>query len=137
VTVVAGTGSLYGSPATYAFTVVADPTISITDVKQKEGRRGQTEFDFTVTLSAPSTEQITVQLATRDGKAKAGKDYASDSGTVTFVPGVTTTTFTVLVNGDRKSETNEKFFVDLTNPTNATVSAPGYGIGTIKNDDGA
>src|SRR2546430_2538583 len=53
---------------------------------------------------------------------------------VTFAPGVTIQPVTVTVNGDTKFEPNETFFVNLSNPTNATI-ADGQGQGTILNDD--
>ena len=39
-----------------------------------------------------------------------------------------------LVNGDRLGEPNEMFVVNLSNPTNATIS-DGYGDGTIEDDE--
>ena len=42
---------------------------------------------FTVSLSTTSTKQVQVNYATADGTAKAGSDYASISGTLTFSPG--------------------------------------------------
>src|SRR5437667_208487 len=41
----------------------------------------------------------------------------------------------VTVNGDTKFEPNETFFVNLSNPVNATIS-DNQGAGTIVNDDG-
>jgi len=57
------------------------------------------------------------------------------SGTVTFLPGQTSQTVNVTVNGDVKFEPTETFTVDLSSPTNATI-ADGQGVGTITNDDG-
>jgi hypothetical protein len=115
------------------------PSISISDVSLPEGNKGSTAFNFTVTLSNPSTQTITVQYATQDGTATSGKgknaDYAAKSGTVTFNPGQVTQTITIQVKGDRTPEPNETFFVNLSNPTNATI-ADGQGQGTIINDDG-
>src|SRR5262249_48876488 len=51
-----------------------------------------------------------------------------------FAPGVTTQTVSVLVNGDATNEADETFFVNLSNPGNATISAS-QGTGTIQNDD--
>ena len=42
----------------------------------------------------------------------------------------------MLVNGDLLDEGDETFFLNLTNPSNATI-ADGQGLGTITNDDGA
>jgi len=75
-------------------------------------------------------------LAGGDGTATAGVDYGTASGTVTFVPGTTTQTITVVVTGDLTNEANETFTVTLSNPTNATLGTD-VGVGTIVNDDGA
>ena len=40
----------------------------------------------------------------------------------------------MLVNGDLLDEANETYFVNLTNPTNATIS-DSQGLGTITDDD--
>ncbi len=64
-----------------------------------------------------------------------GGDYQGTSGTVTFTPGNTTGTITVLVNGDTSVESNETFFVNLANASNATIS-DSQGQGTITDDDG-
>ncbi|HET7434970.1 MAG TPA: Calx-beta domain-containing protein [Thermoanaerobaculia bacterium] len=64
-----------------------------------------------------------------------GGDYAVTSGQVTFAPGATTQTITVNVNGDATNEPDETFFVNLTNPSGATIG-DAQAIGTITNDDG-
>jgi hypothetical protein len=111
------------------------PTLSITDVTKAEGSGGvTTKFKFKVTLSAPSGLQVTVRVATANGTAVAPGDYKKKSRTITFAPGVTSKTFTVNVVGDNVLELDELFFVNLSNPTNATI-ADGQGVGTIQNDD--
>lgn len=112
------------------------PTISITDVSNAEGNSGTTNFDFSVTLSNPSDSTVTVSFATADGTATAPSDYQSASGTVTFNPGETQKTITVLVNGDTTPEPDETFTVNLSNPSNATISKAS-GTGTIQDDDSA
>jgi hypothetical protein len=64
----------------------------------------------------------------------AGNDYLSASGALAFAPGQTANTITVVVPGDSLKEANETFFVNLSNPVNATVTK-GQGVGTILNDD--
>src|SRR5262249_59785591 len=100
-----------------------------------EGNSGTTPFAFPVSLSNPSSSTITVHFATADGSATApNNDYAPTSGTVTFAPGVTAQTATVNVIGDHFFEPNETFQVNLSSPTNATIS-DSQGVGTITNDD--
>ena len=78
----------------------SQPNISINDVSHPEGNSGTTTFSFTVSLSAPSTQTVTVDYATADGSAMAPEDYASTSGTLTFLPSVTSQMVNVSVNGD-------------------------------------
>ncbi|HEX8568176.1 MAG TPA: Calx-beta domain-containing protein [Pyrinomonadaceae bacterium] len=111
------------------------PRITIGDVSSNEGNSGTTAFNFNVTLSSPGSQTITVDFATDSGSASAANgDYVSRTGTLTFSPGETSKTITVLVNGDVSIEGDENFYVMLFNPINATV-ADGQGNGTIVNDD--
>ena len=114
----------------------AAPTISINDVSVTEGNSGTVTAGFTVSLSAASSQSITVDYATANGTATSGSDYQSASGTVTFSAGVTTQPVDVTVNGDVVDENNENFFVDLSNASNATI-ADNQGEGTILDDDAA
>jgi hypothetical protein len=112
------------------------PTLSINDVSITEGNRGTKLLTFTVTLSAQSEKWISVNYATADGTAKtADHDYQVTSGTLSFAPGQTTATFSVVIYGDKKKEPNETFVVNLSGASEATI-VDGVGIGTILNDDG-
>ena len=110
------------------------PNISISDVTVTEGNTGTVNADFTVALSAASSQTITVNFTTADGTATSGSDYLVSSGTLTFNPGDIAKTVTVVVNGDTLSEPNETFFVRLSNAVNATI-LDGEGVGTITNDN--
>ena len=117
-------------------TIVDDePRISITpSVSRSEGNTGQAPLAFAVTLSSAYDAPVTVAWGTADKTATAGGDYQAASGTLTFAPGETSKTISVLVNGDRLAEPNETFVVNLSSPTNATVAA-GQGVGTIVDDE--
>ncbi|MGI8689632.1 MAG: Calx-beta domain-containing protein [Thermomicrobiales bacterium] len=122
----------------FAQDIIAQPIVTIGNVSQNEGNSGTTPFVFTVTLSAASGQTVTVNYATADGTATtADNDYQAQNGALTFAPGVTTQTITVLINGDTKAEPDETFTVVLSSPANATIAAGGgIGSGTIINDDG-
>lgn len=114
-------------------------TLSINDVAVTEGNTGTANAVFTVTLSAASTQTVTVNFATANGTtnpATAGSDYTLTNGTLTFTPGQTSKTISVPVIGDTMVESNETFFVNLSAPTNATITKA-RGIGTITDDDGS
>ena len=110
------------------------PSLSINDVTVTEGNSGTVNAVFTVTLSAASGQTVSVNYATADGTATQPADYTSNSGALSFTPGQTTRTITVLVNGETVPEANETFFVNLSGATNATIT-DNQGIGTITNDD--
>ena len=119
-------------------TIVNDdavPGLSIGNVSQNEGNLGTSNFVFTVSLAAVSGQTVTVAYGTSDGTATvADNDYLATSGTLTFAPGTTTEEITVAVVGDTKIEPDETFLVNLSNPTNATLTTS-QGTGTIVNDD--
>ena len=110
------------------------PSITINDLIVVEGNTGTKPLSFTVRLSNPSSRQITVQLSTADDSAQAGSDYGMIATTLTFTPGQITRVVSVIVNGDNLVETNERFLVNLSNPTEASL-ADSQGVGTILNDD--
>jgi chitinase len=90
---------------------------------------------FTVSLSSPSDAQVKVNFATANGSAsKNDNDYSGTSGKLTFRPGETRKTVTVLVKGDKRNEADETFFVHLDNAKGASIE-DGKGQGTIVNDD--
>ncbi|MGI8978352.1 MAG: S8 family serine peptidase [Pirellulaceae bacterium] len=113
----------------------ATPSISINSVANYEGNRGFTKMVFTVSLSAASNQTVSVAFSTASGTAISGSDFKAASGVLSFSPGVTSRTITVSVYGDKTSEPDELFYLDLTSPTNASL-ATSRGTGTIRNDDG-
>lgn len=110
------------------------PTLTIANVSLLEGNSGNRALTFTITLSAISGSSVSVQYATADGSAQAPSDYVSKSGTATIPAGQLTTTFSVQIKGDSVAEPDETFFVNLSNPSGATI-AVGQATGTILNDD--
>lgn len=112
------------------------PVLSIGDVSQAEGDAGTAQFNFFVSLSAPAPAgDVSFDIATADGTANAGSDYASASLTAQTIPeGATSYAFSVTVNGDTATEADETFSVDVSNVVGANVS-DAHGIGTIVNDD--
>ncbi len=110
------------------------PSISVNDVTVIEGNSGTTAATFTVSLSATYSQTVSVHYSTADQDAVAGSDYEAASGTLTFAPGVTSRSVTVLVNGDRVAEQTESFSLVLSSPTNGFVD-DASGTGTIVDDE--
>jgi hypothetical protein len=112
------------------------PQLQVHDVIVTEGNTGTVAAQFTVTMSAPSNQTVTVNYATADGTATvADSDYLSAGGALTFAPGETTKTVNVTVNGDTKIESDETFNLTLANATGGAVIATPTVTGTILNDD--
>lgn len=117
-------------------------TFTIDDVTLVEGAGGTTLARFTVTLdnSAPSRILGQVEWTIVAGTATAGVDYApagGATGTLFFpaggIPGLSTHTIDININGDLLFEGNETVFVNLSN-ANATLLRT-QGVLTIVNDD--
>jgi Ca2+-binding RTX toxin-like protein len=109
----------------------AGPTISVSDTSVTEGGT----LNYGVTLSAASTQTVTVAYATVDGTATGGTDYTAKSGTLSFAPGTTSQPVTVATTQDSAVEPNETLILRLTSPTGGAAIAKADGTGTINNDD--
>ncbi|HEX8155567.1 MAG TPA: Calx-beta domain-containing protein [Thermoanaerobaculia bacterium] len=111
------------------------PVISIGDRTLAEGNSGTTNFQFTISIAAESSLPVEIDYATAPGTATPGTDYTHTTGHAVIAPGNFSTTIVVPVAGDATFEPDETFFVNLSNPVNAT---PGdmQGLGTISNDEG-
>ena len=105
----------------------AAPALSINDVTVNEGNSGTTPAVFTVTLSGSTSLPVTVNYATADGTGKAGVDYQSATGALTFAPGETTKSITVQVIGNTVKQSDRTFLVNLSGAVQATI---GDGQGT-------
>ena len=107
-------------PSSGTITAGTLPVLSISGITVDEDAGTAT---LTVELTPASTGTVTVDYATRDqvGGATAGDDYTATSGTLTFTAGQTSKTITVQITDDDIYENYEAFFVDLSNPTGATL----------------
>jgi hypothetical protein len=111
------------------------PTLSVNDITLLESSNGTpTNAVFTITLSPFSGQTVTVNFSTANGTALAGADYSSTNGILTFEPGTTTQKISVTIIDNSVSEGQENFFLNLSNPGNATVGK-GQALATITDDD--
>jgi bacillolysin len=124
------------SDATFSITGPPQPVpaLSIGNAKRKEPDLGRKMMKFSVVLSGAATTPVTVDFATKNGSARAPKDYRAVQGTLTFAPGTTVRVIKVPVKGDLRDERNERFSVLLSGPTGASI-VDGTGTGTIKDND--
>lgn len=110
------------------------PVLAIDDISVKEANGGTENATFTVTLSSPSVQTVTVNWTTVNGWAKAPDDFAANAGTLSFTPGTTSQNFNVGIKGDLLDEDDEAFYVLLSSPSNAIIGR-GRAIATILDDD--
>ncbi len=110
------------------------PTLSIGSPSIVEGNLGTRTLNFVLTLDAPTSLGVSVNVATANGTATAGSDYVATSGGLSFAPGETSKTLPVTVNSDTTPEADESFIVTMSGVTNAVIGT-NPGTGTITNDD--
>jgi hypothetical protein len=110
------------------------PGLFVQDVSISESNLGQTELVFTVMLSSPVKDAVTVHFNTSDRTASAHEgDYQPVAGKLTFRPGTTSQTIRVRINADMSPERKETFFLNLSNPINAVLGRA-RAAGTILDD---
>ena len=124
-TLVISSGNVSGNAATSGLLdvlnsyLVAFPTLSLPDYSINESEGSLT---LTMTLSAPSSNEIKVSYTTMDGVALAGLDYNSVTGQLIFAPNQTTSSITLFVLSDMLAEPSELLTMDLTNPINVSIT---------------
>ena len=96
----------------------AAPALSVADASVAEGGT----LVFAVTLDRAAAAVVVVGWATGDGTARAGEDYAADSGKIAFVPGETLRTVRVAVLEDDEAEGAETMELTLSNATGAGLA---------------
>jgi glucose/arabinose dehydrogenase len=96
------------------------PSLNVASGYINEGDQ-RNDVSITATLIAPFPKPASVNFATADNTALAGRDYISKSGTLLFPPNTTTQAISVTILGDLLQQTNRSFFINLFNPTNATL----------------
>ena len=85
-----------------------------------------------VPLSLPN-KSVKVRYATWNNTASKGSDYLATGGVLTFKTGETRKWVTVYVKGDKLKESDETFFLNLTDGSTGRLLARGRGV--IRNDD--
>jgi hypothetical protein len=78
-------------------------------------------IDVAVTRTGDTSSALTVDYATSDGTAKQKGDYGINLGTLTFAPGETRKTITLLISEDAFNEGDENFSVNLFNLVGAAT----------------
>ena len=109
------------------------PDVSIGDGSVTEGG----DLVFTVTLSEPTTEDVTLTLSTSNGTADAS-DYTPTTAAVTIAAGDSAATFSVPTTFDTTDEPDETLTISVASVDAGPVGdTTDVGTGTIVDDDAA
>ena len=112
-------------------TAAALPLITVTDAVADESN---TFLEFVVSLSAPSTQAVSVSYNNSNITALNGSDYVAQASTLTFAPGETTKVVKIPVLNTAGVEGTEVLALNLFSAVNATIGRP-LAIGTIHDND--
>ena len=118
----------------YRSSVPRRPRLFVGSAVATEEDDGSSDMRFVVALSEPAGVPVTVRYETLDGTARAGTDYDSAAGTVTFEPGQTAIPVTVTIHGDLAEEGDESLTLSLRNAVGAEIAFD-EGEGKIFDDD--
>ena len=127
VTLSSASGATLPADATATGTITDDDQapLSIADASADEGDSAT----FTVTLNPAAADEVTVDYATSVAASDtaAQSDFTAKNGTLTFMAGDTTETFTVATLEDSVDEADETFTVTLSNVSGTTLPADAHG----------
>jgi hypothetical protein len=108
--------------------------LSIDDVTVVEGTGARTTALFTVSLSSAATQPVSVRASVSSSAIENGDVAAQPTIPLSFPIGSTQAAFTVSVTGDALPEDDERYFVMLSEPSNASILKE-LGVLTIIDDD--
>ena len=114
------------------------PAVSVADTQVREGPGAVLEFAVTLSRALGPRKADLVSYRTVDGTARAGEDYAAQSGYIYFKHGETTRTVSVPVFDDAIDEGSETMRLELSDALGGGRHlrvGDGTAIGTILNDD--
>ena len=116
-------------------TLVATPSVFVRDVVVDE-KAGTASFVVTLgnSLGQASSNTVSVDYATSNGTAVSGSDYVAQSGTLVFAPGQSVKTVVVDISDDATLEGLERFNLNLSNASGATI-LDGVGVAQIGASD--
>ncbi|HYG76614.1 MAG TPA: Calx-beta domain-containing protein, partial [Planctomycetota bacterium] len=126
-----------GTNTVHTFTINDNDTPSVAfSSAASNGSEATTPANLAVTLSAASTQSVSVNYAVTGGTATGGgTDYTLASGTLTFNAGETSKNIAIAVVNDTIPEANETIQVTLSSPVNANLGTNTVHTYTINDND--
>jgi glucose/arabinose dehydrogenase len=126
-------GEIRGQFGLAAGNISSVAQLDIDDASVGEGAHFKT---INVIRLGDTSSQTAVDYATSDGTASRISDYTAARGTLRFAAGETSKSFDVLITDDAFQESDETFFVTLSNPPGGTAAVhEGTAVLTIEDND--
>ena len=119
---------------------IVEKDASVLSVEDAQAAEDGGNVEFTVSISAASGQEVTVDYATSDGTATKGQDYTETTGTLTFAANsVASQNISVPVADDAVDEAEEETFTLTLSSAQGASLAGGESTltvtGTITDDD--
>ncbi len=115
-----------GSDSVHTYTISDNDNAPVIDFNttSSSGAESVSSAGLTVDLSAPSSQDITVDYAVTGTATGSGTDYTLANDTLTISAGATNGTITIAgIIDDLIDEADETVIVTLSNPSNATLGS--------------
>jgi uncharacterized repeat protein (TIGR01451 family) len=106
------------------------PYLLVSDATVLVNKSGTTNAVFNVSLSVPGGQAVTVSCYTSDGTAIGGTDYVPTNNYLTFNPGQTNQTVSVVVESHVTVKPSQTFYLNLYGAANAKI-VRSQALGTI------
>ena len=116
-------------------TITDNDGMPVVDIDDPSANESASTLEFTVTLTEPRGDNVTMNYTTAGGTATEGDDYEAASGQLTFDPGETEQTISVTILDDLDVEGNETFTLTLSNISANAVPGDTDGLATILDDE--
>ena len=133
-------GDYQGLIAPGVVVTIVEKDASVLSVSPVSGSEADRELVFTVSISAAAGEQVTVDYTTSDVTARAGIDYMSTSGMLTFSANSTAarTVSVPIIDDTADDDEQDTLTLTLGNAQGASLAGGGSTLavtGTIGDDD--
>ncbi len=110
------------------------PKVSIYDLTLERNSKTESIGQIKIFIYPQSSKTITLQYKMVNGTAKAGKDYFSDTNSITISPYQSEAIIEVRISADSVRAADQKFSIELISAENATFSERKIGVCTIQNN---
>lgn len=111
------------------------PQLALRTYPIKEGNSGQTIFEARISLDRPAPLAVQLSYATSNIDAISGMDYVETSGTLTIPAGAIHGIVQIRIIGDTYRESNERFWLQFSNPINVNIASTAQCQVMIIDDD--